>query len=235
MTRQPKLFVKKTVEAASPVLAARIVAAPVASAPREAGAKVVAWLGEIARTAAGKSLKDLLASAGGVRALIDGIADGSPYLWELASRDPARLLGLLQSDPDARLAALLAGASAAFAATDDEAEAMRLLRRMKQEGALLIGLADIGGAWPPMRVTEALTRLADAAVGAAVRFAVRGAAAAGKLNLIDPAEPEKGAGLIVLAMGKMGAFELNYSSDIDLIVLFDPRAPALARDVEPGP
>src|SRR5262245_677333 len=201
MTRRPKLSAKKTVDTASPALAARIVAAPIASAPRESRAKVAAWLGEIPRTAVGKSLKDLLADAGSVRALIEGLADGSPYLWELASHDPARLLELLQSDPDARLAALLADASAALAASDDEAEAMRLLRGMKQEGALLIALADIGGAWPAMRVTEALTRLADAAVGAAVRFAIGGAARAGKLDVIDPAEPEKGAGLIVLAMG----------------------------------
>ena len=48
------------------------------------------------------------------------------------------------------------------------------------------------------------------------------------------AEPEEGSGYIVLAMGKMGAYELNYSSDIDLIVLYDPDAPALADDVEPG-
>ena len=38
-------------------------------------------------------------------------------------------------------------------AADDEAEAMRLLRRMKAEAALLIALADIGGVWPVMRVT----------------------------------------------------------------------------------
>ena len=43
---------------------------------------------------------------------------------------------------------------------------MRLLRRMKAEGALLIALADIGGVWPVMRVTAALTALADAAVAA---------------------------------------------------------------------
>jgi glutamate-ammonia-ligase adenylyltransferase len=35
-------------------------------------------------------------------------------------------------------------------------------------------------------------------------------------------------------MGKMGAFELNYSSDIDLIVLYDPAAPALPKDAEPS-
>ena len=56
----------------------------------------------------------------------------------------------------------------------------------------------------------------------------------GKLKPRDPASPEEGSGYIVLAMGKMGAFELNYSSDIDLIVLYDADAPALADGVERG-
>ena len=51
--------------------------------------------------------------------------------------------------------------------------------------------------------------------------AARRGARSGKLKPRDPAQPEDGSGYVVLAMGKMGAFELNYSSDIDLIVLFD--------------
>ena len=98
---------------------------------------------------------------------------------------------------------------------------MRLLRRMKAEAALLIALADIGGVWPVMRATRALTELADTAIRAAVRFLLRDAAARGRLKPADPAKPEEGSGHIVLAMGKMGAFELNYSSDIDLIVFYD--------------
>ncbi len=111
---------------------------------------------------------------------------------------------------------------------------MRALRRGKAEAALLIALADIGGVWPVERVTRALTEFADAALGAAVRYLLRGAAASGKLKPADAAKPEQGSGYVVLAMGKMGAFELNYSSDIDLIVLYDEDAPALAEGVEPG-
>ena len=61
-----------------------------------------------------------------------------------------------------------------------------------------------------------------------VRGERREAAARGRLKPVDPAKPEEGSGHIVLAMGKMGAGELNYSSDIDLIVFYDPDAPALA-------
>ena len=112
---------------------------------------------------------------------------------------------------------------------------MRLLRRMKAEAALLIALADIGGVWPVMRVTAALTALADAAVGAAVRHLLADAARRRRLAPQDSARPELGSGYIVLAMGKMGAHELNYSSDIDLIVFYDAAAAALAPETEPAP
>ena len=78
--------------------------------------------------------------------------------------------------------------------------------------------------WPVERVTRALTDLADAAIGAAVRYLLRNAAGRGRFEPADPRQPEAGSGYIVLAMGKMGAFELNYSSDIDLMVFFDPEA-----------
>ena len=123
----------------------------------------------------------------------------------------------------------------AVAATSDEAEAMRLLRHMKAEAALLIALADIGGVWPVMRATRALTDLADAAVDAAARFVLAEAARAGRLAPKDEARPQDGSGYIVLAMGKMGAFELNYSSDIDLIVFYDPDGAGACRKMPSRP
>src|SRR5262249_57038440 len=137
------------------------------------------------------------------------VADGSPYLWELARADPARLLLLFESEPESRLVALMAETSAAVAATDDEAAAMQLLRRMKAEAALLIALADIAGAWPVMRVTAALTRLADAAIAAAVRFLLNGAVQRGVPSPPDPQQPESGSGLIVLALDTTCPFELK--------------------------
>jgi glutamate-ammonia-ligase adenylyltransferase len=195
--------------------------------------KLAAWLAEIAATAAGAALKQLFAREPGERALIERIAAYSPFLWQLASEDPARLLAVLQADPDAHLTHLIDTTAAALAASADDAEVMRLLRRMKAEAALLIALADIGEKWPVMRVTRALTDLADAALTVALRHLLRAAARAGRITLPDPARPEDGCGLAVIAMGKMGALELNYSSDIDLIVVFEP-APGLAPDVEPA-
>src|SRR5262245_24054586 len=209
-------------------LAQRIAAAPQLHAADAARGRVADWLGEIAETPAGQALRRLLADHPTLDALITGLADGSPYLWDLAQRSPERLIALLEAEPERRFDDILDLARRAIAATSDEAEVMRLLRVMKAEAALLIALADIGGVWPVMHVVELQTRLADAAVGAAVDHLVAAAGSRGKL-----ADPARGSGYILLAMGKMGAGELNYSSDIDLIGFYD--ADAVAADTEPAP
>jgi glutamate-ammonia-ligase adenylyltransferase len=214
----------------SEALAARIAMAPCRDPPE----RMVAWLGEIADSDAGATLRRLVATMPGVEALLARIAKGSPYLWELASREPARLVVLLQSDPDRHLAALITKTASAAAATSDEAQLMHLLRRLKAEAALLIALADIATVWSVTRVTRALTELADAAVGGALDSLLRRAVREGKLRIADLAYPGAGSGYVVLAMGKMGAFELNYSSDIDLMVFYDSALPALQEDVEPA-
>ncbi|MBV8792570.1 MAG: bifunctional [glutamine synthetase] adenylyltransferase/[glutamine synthetase]-adenylyl-L-tyrosine phosphorylase, partial [Pseudolabrys sp.] len=215
-------------------MAARIVSAPRLSSPKEARTKVQSWLVDIKSESFGKALNALFAAYPRVNALLEGLADGSPYLWELARAEPVRLVELLHSEPDKHLEALLAGTVDAVAVAEDEARAMQLLRRMKAEGALLIALADIGGVWPLMRTTLALTELADTAVSSAVNFLLADAAQAGRLKPADANRPQGGSGYIVFAMGKMGAYELNYSSDIDLIVFFDPDAPALPPDANAG-
>jgi len=212
-------------------LARRLVRAPSLADFEASRARVADWLA----TPEGSVAAPLVADLAPVRALIEGVADGSPYLWDLVQRDGARLAALLQADPDEHLAALLAATAGAMAAADGDEAAMRLLRRMKSEAALLIALADIGGAWDVMRVVRALTDVADTAVGTAVDYLLAGAARAGRLAPSDRTRPSVGSGYIVLAMGKMGAYELNYSSDIDLIVFYDPAAAALPADAEPGP
>jgi glutamate-ammonia-ligase adenylyltransferase len=175
-------------------LARRIGAAPQLFAPNEADARVASWLADIAGDPAGRTLKRLVGDHPMLASLLAGIAEGSPFLWELARADPVRLAVLLTSDPDRRFNAILADAACSIAAADDDATVMRLLRRMKSEAALLIALADIGGVWPVMRVTAALTELADAAVGAAVRHLLDGAARQGRLVPRDRDRPEHGSG-----------------------------------------
>ena len=104
---------------------------------------------------------------------------------------------------------------------------MAAMRRAKTEAHALIALGDLAGEFGGARTTDLVSRLAIACTRAAVRFLLRDAHNAGKLKLPNPEDPETGSGWILLGMGKLGALELNYSSDIDLIVLFDPEADVL--------
>jgi glutamate-ammonia-ligase adenylyltransferase len=214
-------------------LAARFVDGPYVAASNQAEQRSNDWLSDL--EPAQSAVLDELLDRRFARAILLGIAEFSPYLFDLIRADAARLIRLLACDPEPHLAALIEKTSNEVFAAAGELEVMHLLRRMKAEAALLIALCDIGGVWPVMRVTAALTDLATASVQAALRFLLRQEVARGRMNPANHDRPEQDSGLIVLAMGKMGAGELNYSSDIDLIVFFDPAATSLVPDIEPQP
>ena len=177
-------------------------------------------------------LGQLVAAEPILRALLEGIASGSPYLWALIRENPPRFLKLLQTSPEQRLPQIMAETAAACRGSDIDT-VMRALRRMKAEAALLIALTDLGSVWPLLDITRGITRIAEHAVRLALEHALADAVERGRLKCADPTNPGADCGLFILAMGKMGAYELNYSSDIDLIVFFDPEAGRLADSVEP--
>jgi glutamate-ammonia-ligase adenylyltransferase len=156
----------------------------------------------------------------------------SPFLRSLMVDEPARLVELLSADPAARLRKTVRATASGWK-KPDEAELMASLRRARKEVALLVALADLGRVWDVVAVTKALSDFADAALGAAARFILREASEAGDIDLPDAAAPDVGSGWIILGMGKVGASELNYSSDIDLIVLYDIERAGLPEDAEP--
>jgi [glutamine synthetase] adenylyltransferase / [glutamine synthetase]-adenylyl-L-tyrosine phosphorylase len=129
------------------------------------------WQDLVTRTAANPDLTHLssIFAHPNVAAVMTAILAGSPYLQGLIVRDGARLQRLLATVPEQRLADLIAGLRSAMAQAADVPAAMVLLRRFKAEVALLCALADLGGVWPVMTVTDALTQAADAAVRTAVR------------------------------------------------------------------
>src|SRR5437763_14891325 len=135
----------QTVARTEQTLAQRIVAAPVLLASDRMQARLDDWLADIAGTPAGTILPRLLLEHPRLNALLVGIAEGSPYLWDLARADPARLVRLLEPDPDRRLVDVLADAIRAVRATAGDAEALRALRRLEAAAALLTALADIAG------------------------------------------------------------------------------------------
>ena len=192
------------------------------------------WLKGLRRTADGRALSALVAKHRKLGGLLGGIAEASPYLWGLIQDDPSRALQFLTGKPERSLAGILSAARKAAASAHGSAEVMRILRRAKADAALLIALADTGGVWSVAQVTAALTEIAEMALQASVRHLLGEATARKRFMPADLGNPTTGSGYIVLAMGKMGAGELNFSSDIDLMVFFDASAAKLAGGVEPG-
>lgn len=166
------------------------------------------------------------------RMLLESVIGHSPYLTRLMLRYPGDLPTLLKASPNDAFDQLIGVIEGVSDVATGQKELMRVLRRTKQRAALLIALADIGEVWGVEEVTTALTRLADAALRASVRHLLVEAHQAGKLQLSDPKNPERDCGFTVLALGKHGAGELNYSSDIDLIVLFVSQALAFRDGVD---
>jgi len=151
----------------------------------------------------------------------------SPYLGGLARRRPAFLMQTLMQDPADRLAGLIADARAQGQERDVSVASQRL-RQGKADLHLLCALADLSAVWDLDQVTGALSAYADAALEAALAQAA--AAEIQRGRLLAPASSLRGPvpGLFCLAMGKHGALELNYSSDIDISVFYDPELMPLA-------
>ena len=129
----------------------------------------------------------------------------------------------MQAGPDAALRPV-AEALDGLAPSVSRVQLAAGLRQAKRRVALITAIADIGGLWSLARVTETLSWLAETTLRHAIDHLLRAAHQAGEIVLPDLTRPGPGSGLAVLGMGKLGACELNYSSDIDLVVLYDPDA-----------
>jgi [glutamine synthetase] adenylyltransferase / [glutamine synthetase]-adenylyl-L-tyrosine phosphorylase len=147
--------------------------------------------------------------------LLEGTAGCSPYLRDLMRREEHWLREALSRPPEDAFADLLTATTADLPRLPDS------LREIKRRTALLIALADLGGVWSLEVVTGALTRFADRAVQVCITTLVADEIRRDRLPGATPDDASSAGGMVVLAMGKMGAQELNYSSDIDLICLFD--------------
>ncbi|MEM1343287.1 MAG: glutamine-synthetase adenylyltransferase, partial [Pseudomonadota bacterium] len=192
--------------AAPATLAQRVTAAPLVHDPARAEAVTAALTPALREGALG--------------ALLRGAAGSSPYLSRSIERHVDWLAKTAERPPETALAALLAETAATTEGVDRAALA-KALRQTKSRAALLIALADLGGVWSLTEVTAALSDLAEAALQTAVAWLLAEEHRQARLPGLDDARLAQGAGYTVIAMGKLGARELNYSSDIDLICLFD--------------
>ena len=163
--------------------------------------------------------RDLAADPAG-RALLAAVFGNSPFLTDCILQDPDTLRAIVEDGPEAVFERAVA--EAAPVRERAESETYTALRRARRKVALSVALADIAGEWNVARVTGALSRFADTALDTALTTLLWQAAAQNEIRIADDAAPGAHAGLFILGLGKLGAHELNYSSDIDLIALYDP-------------
>jgi len=174
-----------------------------------------------------------LASDSAGRRLLTTLFGNSPYLAHCCLREPALLARLWHRGVAATFAELISRLNRDLAPTMPREAIAAELRRLKRRVALTIAIADIAGLWSLERVMKGLSGFAEGALALAARHLLSDAIARHLLDRSEVEDPVRGSGFIVLAMGKLGAGELNYSSDIDLVVLFDADRAQVSRDVGP--
>jgi len=203
-------------------------------APVEAAQAEEKWAEILATEGAGKTIARLAIAKPELEATVRGIFASSPYLTSLIESDLEYFVSILEQSPQKSLEEICTGLSNGVFDWENESHAMAALRHAKACAALVIALADCGGVWNVVQTIEALTRFADAAVNAATNWLLLQAHRKGQIKLENEKEPGQNSGYVILAMGKMGAGELNYSSDIDLIVFYDLEYAPLNEGIEPS-
>lgn len=172
------------------------------------------------------------------KALIEGTASNSPYLSQLIEKFPFFLFEVFQTGADECFEKLILETQVEANKQSSSEGLKKLLRQNKSKLALLTGLADLGGAWSLDEVTGALSKYADLALKATMGHLLLSAMQnkqiswPKKYSKDDFSNPNdanvkskllllENCGYTLLSLGKLGGMELNYSSDIDLIALYD--------------
>src|SRR4051794_33859324 len=191
--------------------------------PRLCELGFAAWETALAESAdhSGTAIARVWAATKPGKRLLAALFGNSPFLGKLAVAEWPLLLRYVEDGPDALFHGIMVGVEQRTDPGESQTVLMRRLRLAKRQAALVAGIAEIAGCWSLEQQMTALSRFAEAALGAAVQQLLHAAASRGSIKPADPLDPERDSGLIVLGMGKLGGGELNYSSDIDLILLFD--------------
>ena len=166
-------------------------------------------------------------------AMLRCICGASPFLERCAIADQGFVRDLWERGPDRCVDETVAQLHA-LPIDLPERDVGLNLRQARRRVALVVALADIAGIWSLRDVTGALSEFARAACSVALRTQLAKLSAEGAISLGRDTY-EKDSGLIAIGMGKLGGNELNYSSDVDLILLYDPDvAPLTSRHSAPA-
>jgi glutamate-ammonia-ligase adenylyltransferase len=208
----------------------RLTKAPLVADTRRAKTQLADFVKRVREEPEAEALSSHLDS-GLLRDLLLALADHSPFLWQLVVNHPARMARLALKPPEETHRALVESQLNLFRDLRSGAiarhDAVRAFRQNRNAHALLVALADMGGLWSTEEVTQALSDFADASVAGGVNLVLTETADLGRITLKNIDAPGEGSGFTVLALGKHGAGELNYSSDIDLVIFFDPETTVL--------
>ncbi len=142
----------------------------------------------------------------------------APYLQRLCRMRPDTVKAILAEGGESVVQSAIDAARTLDAQTSD-ADARRILRQAKADVHLALASLDLSCTWDWDKVTEGFSDFADAATEAALRVACWQISQKGWIDYADPTQPMPG--IFLLALGKLGAKELNYSSDIDVVAMFD--------------
>jgi glutamate-ammonia-ligase adenylyltransferase len=189
----------------------------------------------------GEAIGDLLAETvlplSNISSCQSGLAcifEAAPFLADCARANLAWLDAALSKPTADTVAEILADAEGAQSLDLDEMGLRALLRQLKLRIALVTAVAEVSGATTPKDTTEWLALFADKCLDAALdhlvteRFHALGVA-------VDPTmRPSRQSGLTILALGKHGGLELNYSSDIDIVAFYDLARSPLADNPRVG-
>lgn len=154
--------------------------------------------------------------------LLLSIFSNSPYLTSLLFKHFELALSLFSIPPEELLEQTFSSLNDDFLKITTIVELMRLLRTAKAHVALIIAVADLSGRWDLTKTTKGLSDFAEITLNLSVNFLLKEGVSSSNLehSFLDD-NYSTNSGYVILAMGKLGGYELNYSSDIDLIVLFD--------------
>ncbi|MFN7101711.1 MAG: bifunctional [glutamine synthetase] adenylyltransferase/[glutamine synthetase]-adenylyl-L-tyrosine phosphorylase [Pseudorhizobium sp.] len=195
---------------------------------------VVALLKEAAKQE--PAIADLMAGDGALKSFLVAALTLSPYLRDSAAISPQLISTALSEPLETVLEGLIATARDCWKPRDgktpSETEVMAALRTAKRSLSFLVALADLARIFIARDTTLYLSRFADAAVAAAIDHLLLSGHESGKIVLKDVERPSEHSGLIVIGMGKLGGHELNYSSDIDIVVFFDPDSGLLKDPID---
>ena len=148
------------------------------------------------------------------------------HLQNLARQNPEVVSQILAGDGDGTVKAAIERAMKISTECTDDNEMIDELRRLRHHSALAVALSDMANLADMGLQMEWLSDAADAALDAAVRYLLCQAERRGAIKFPKRKSGDltKGCGWVVLALGKLGSRELNYSSDVDVILLHDPDA-----------